>query len=339
MRLRVVSAVAAAAFATLSVPALAQTAEPKSPPVAKSPKAWTPPRTPWGDPDLEGSYNNTDESGTPFERPAEFEGKRVEDVSAAELAKAIQQRNDRKAAVAPTLGGRETGAGPIHWFEDYNSRNSRPWFVVDPADGRVPPLTDEARQRAREAAAKRRGGNGFDLGPFDGPEDLTLYDRCISRGVPGSMMPAIYGNSYQIVQGPGYVGIRYEMVHESRIIPLGGQPHVNGQIATYMGDPRGHWDGNTLVVETTNFIEAPVFRGASTHLKLTERFKPLAPGIVEWSVTLDDPYTWVRPWTFAMNLTKDPSKPVFEYACHEGNYGMSNILSAARADEAKAPAR
>jgi hypothetical protein len=326
----------AAAIASLAiVPAAAQSSGTSGATAAKSTKAkaWTTPRTGWGDPDLQGSYTNTDESGTPFERPAEFEGKRAEDITPAELAKAIALRNERKARVAPTLGGAETGAGPIHWFEDYNSKNSRPWLVTDPADGKVPPLTDEARQRAEALRARRRGGNGFDVGPFDGPEDLSLYDRCISRSVPGSMMPAIYGNSYQIVQGPGYVGIRYEMVHESRIIPLDGRPHAGNGIQLYMGDARGHWDGDTLVVETTNFVEAAAYRGASKSLKMTERFKPLGPNTVEWSVMLDDPHTWTRPWTFAMNLTRDETKPVFEYACHEGNYGMQNILSAARAEE------
>jgi hypothetical protein len=315
----------------------AQTAAPRSPAAAKSAKPWAPPRTAWGDPDLQGSYNNTDESGTPFERPAEFAGKRLEDITPAELDKVIEQRNARKREVAPGLGGRETGAGPIHWFEDYNSRNSRAWLVTDPQDGKVPPQTDEARQRAGDAAAKRRGGNGFDVGPFDGPEDLSLYDRCISRGIPGSMMPAIYGNSYQIVQGPGFVAIRYEMVHETRIIPLDSRPHVGKRIEMYTGDARGHWDGDTLVVETTNFVEASAFRGASRNLKLTERFKPIGPQTIDWSATLDDPHAWTRPWTFAMSLTKDESQPVFEYACHEGNYGLQAILSAARAEEKKQP--
>ena len=307
--------------------------------VAAQKGTWTPPRTPWGDPDLQGSYNNTNESGIPFERPSEFEGKRLEDVTPEELAKAIELRNQRKAKLAPTLGGAETGAGPIHWFEDYHSRNSRAWLVIDPPDGKVPPMTGEGRERAAEARARRRGGNGFDVGPFDGPEDLPLYDRCITRGVPGSMMPAIYGNAYQIVQGPGYVGICYEMVHEARIITLGDRPHVGG-INLYMGDARGHWEGDTLVVETTNFVEAAAFRGASAHLKLTERFKPVGPKTIEWSVTFDDSHTWARPWTFAMNLSRDETQPPFEYACHEGNYGLQNILSAARAaDAAQKPAR
>ena len=332
MHTRFIAAVSAAlAIASASGPILSGQ--------AKNAKAYAQPRTAWGDPDLQGSFTNTDESGTPFERPAEFAGKRLEDVTSAELEKAIEQRNARKREVAPGLGGRETGAGPIHWFEDYNSKNSRAWLVTDPPDGRVPPQTDDARQRAAAAAARRRGGNGFDIGPFDGPEDLTLYDRCISRGIPGSMMPAIYGNSYQIVQGPGFVAIRYEMVHETRIIPLDNRAHVSKRIPLYMGDPRGHWEGDTLVVETTNFVEAAAFRGASKDLKLTERFKPVGPKTVEWSATLDDARTWTRPWTFAMNLTRDPSQPVFEYACHEGNIGLAAILSAARVEEAKSAPR
>ena len=333
-RLMSLAAAGALVFAVASTVA-AQTAPPRSAASARSTRTWTPPRTGWGDPDLQGSYNNTDESGTPFERPAEFAGKRLEDITPAELDKVIEARNARKREVAPGLGGRETGAGPIHWFEDYNSKNSRAWLVTDPQDGKVPPQTDEARQRAAAAAAKRRGGNGFDVGPFDGPEDLSLYDRCISRGIPGSMMPAIYGNSYQIVQGPGFVAIRYEMVHETRIIPLDSRPHVGKSIEMYMGDARGHWEGDTLVVETTNFLEQAAYRGASKNLKLTERFKSIGPKTIDWSATLDDGHTWTRPWTFAMSLTKDDTQPVFEYACHEGNYGLQAILSAARVEEKK----
>jgi len=337
MRRFVFWAATVAVAATVNQPTQAQTAAPKaSAPAVK--KAWTPPRTAWDDPDLSGSYTNTSESGTPFERPAEFEGKRLDEVTPAELAKAIEARNNQKVVRAPTLGGAETGAGPTHWFEDYNAVNTRPWMVTDPPDGKVPPTTDEAKQRAAIVVAKRRGGDSYSVGPFDGPEDLTLYVRCISRGIPGSMMPAIYGNSYQIVQGPGFVGIRYEMVHETRIIPLDGRPHAPRSIELDMGDARGHFEGDTLVVETTNFKERTAFRGASTHLKLTERFKPMGPKAIEWTVTAEDPHTWTRPWTFAMTLTHDESQPVFEYACHEGNHGLRDILSGARADEAAAAA-
>ncbi len=301
----------------------------RAPAARKGPaKAYTPPRTPWGDPDLQGIYTNKDENGIPMERPSQFEGKRLEDIDESEFAEIVRERNAAAAARAPGIGGAETGAGPVHWYEYYNAKNSRAWLVVDPADGRIPPTTPEAQQRAAARAAARAG-----RGPADSYEDRSLYDQCITRGLPGSMMPAIYGNSYQIHQGPGFVAIRYEMIHETRIIPLDGRPHVGSKIKTYMGDARGRFDGSTLVVETTNFLERAANRGASERLKIIERFTPIAPDTVEWSVTFDDPSTWTRPWTFAMNLTKDPTQPPFEYACHEGNYGLRNILSAARAEE------
>ena len=164
--------------------------------------------------------------------------------------------------------------------------------------------------------------------------DRSLYDRCITRGLPGSMMPAIYGDSYDIVQGPGFVGIRYEMVHETRVIPLDGRSHVGAALKSHMGDARGRWDGNTLVVETTNFRDESVYRnGNPATMKLVERFTRVSPTRVEWSVTVDDPSTWTRPWTFAMPLTVNDSERLMEYACHEGNRAMENMLSAARADD------
>jgi hypothetical protein len=219
----------------------------------------------------------------------------------------------------------------MHWFENYFAANSRAWLVSDPPDGKVPPQTEEARARAEVARAARAG-----RGPADSYTDRSLYDRCITRGVPGSMMPAIYGNSYHIAQSPGVVTITYEMIHDTRVIPIDGSPHVSPAIRQYLGDARGHWEGNTLVVETTNFNGLVPYRGSSEHLKLIERFTPLGPDTLEWSVTFDDPHTWERPWTFAMNLLHDESQPLFEYACHEGNYGLANILSAARAEEAAA---
>jgi hypothetical protein len=147
------------------------------------------------------------------------------------------------------------------------------------------------------------------------------------------MMPAIYGNSYHIHQSPGYVTITYEMVHDTRVIPLDSRPHIAGSIRQYVGDGRGRWEGNTLVVETTNFTDKTPYRGSSDQLKIIERFTPIGPDTVEWAVTFDDPHTWEKPWTFTMNLTEDESQPPFEYACHEGNYGLRNILAAARAEE------
>jgi hypothetical protein len=321
----------AIAFAAFMVaPMAAQT--PSSKPPARGTKAYTPAKTPWGDPDLQGIYTNKDESGIPFERPAQFEGKKLEDVDDSEFSELLRERSEAILARAPSAGG-ETGAGPIHWYENYNARNSRAWLVVEPADGRIPPTTPGAESRAAARAASRTG-----RGPADSYEDRSLYDQCISRGLPGSMMPAIYGNSYQIHQGPGFAAIRYEMIHETRIIPLDGRPHAGAGIRTYMGDARGHWDGNTLVVETTNFLERAANRGASEQLHLVERFRPTSANTVEWSMRYEDSSTWTRPWTFAMNLTKDPTQAPFEYACHEGNYGLRNILSAARAEERKARA-
>jgi hypothetical protein len=317
----------------LAEPGFAQTSDKPRTPV----KAYTPGRTPWGDPDLQGTFTNKDENGIPLERPGQFEGRAIDDVSGNELATLVKQRNQASESQAAGIGGAETGAGPIHWYEYYGAKNSRPWLLTEPADGRIPPTTPEAKARLAAITSQYQTH-----GEADAAEIRSLYDRCITRGVPGSMMPVIYGNSYQIIQAPGYVAIRYEMIHETRIVPLDNRSHVGSGIRSYMGDARGHWEGSTLVVETTNFNGknasdvagyGSADRGATPDLRIVERFKPLAAGALEWSVTFNDAATWTRPWTFAMTLTKDESQPVFEYACHEGNYGLSGILSAARASE------
>jgi hypothetical protein len=286
------------------------------------------PRTPWGDPDLQGNYTNVYENGTPLERPNEFEGRTLEDIRGDELTtlkRAVQQR---------TIANFE---GPIHapdhWWQDALSleRGSQAWLIVDPPDGKIPALTPEAEKRIA-ARTQARLTNGH--GPADSWEDRSLYDRCLTRGMPGSMMPAIYGNSYQIVQGQGYVAIRYEMIHETRVIPLDGRPHVGKNIQLDMGDARGHWEGDTLVVVTTNFKDRSAYRNANAEtLKITERFTRIAPDKVKWAVTIEDPNTWTRPWTYALPLTLNDSEPLMPYECHEGNYGLRNILSAARAEE------
>jgi hypothetical protein len=314
------AAVAALLFLAVA-PAPAQ-----APAKSKASKTWTPPRTPWGDPDLQGWLTNVAENGTPLERPAQFTGRSLDDIHGEELRKIkrdVQQR---------TLANFE---GPIHapdhwWQDDFKLEGGgQAWLIVDPPEGKVPPLTPQAQKRAAERAEARKA-----RGPADSPEDRSLYDRCITRGLPGSMMPAIYGSSYQILQSPGFVAIRYEMVHETRLIPIEKSPHVGKAIRQHMGDARGHWEGDTLVVETTNFREESTYRGANpATLKLTERFTRVAPDKIRWSVTMDDPDTWIRPWTFTMPLTIDASQPVLEYGCHEGNYGLRNILTAARAEE------
>jgi hypothetical protein len=281
-------------FSGLAVVWLAAVVAAQAPAARKPAKVYTPPKTVWGDPQIAGVYTNNDESLIPFERPAQFEGRRLEDVSESELEKL---RDDRSEQRIEADRNRAEFRSPIHWFENMFPNNSRAWLVTDPPDGHVPPLTDEARLRAAALRAAQAG-----KGPADSAGDRSLYDRCITRGLPGSMMPAIYGNAYEIVQGPGTVSILYEMVHEARVIPLDGRPHPGPSIRMYMGDARGRWEGNTLVVETTNFTDKTPYRGSSEHLTITERFKPVAPDTVEWSVTFDDPHTWTRPWTFAMNL-------------------------------------
>ena len=318
--------------------------------------SYVPPKTPWGDPDIQGGYSNVNENGTPFEKPGTLANRQVEEIDDSELAELQRERNERALASAAGIGGRETGAGPVHWYEHYNAKNSRAWMVVDPPGGSIPAQTAAAQQRlgargggrgaagappaaagataaggrAGGAAGAGRGAGAGEGGRADSWLDRSLYDRCITRGFPGSMMPAIYGNAYDITQAPGMVAIRYEMVHETRIIRLDTSPR-SGQ-RTHMGDARGRWEGNTLVVETTN-MRAP-YRNGSPNQKLIERFVPTAPGVIEWSMTIDDPETWVRPWTFAMRLTADPDQPLFEYACHEGNYAMQGVLRGARVEEA-----
>ena len=335
-RLASLSAIAAMSASALltTIPVAGQSPTTAAASLPADAKNWKPARTAWGDPDLTGIYSNSDESGIPFERPAQFEGRRLEDITAKELE---ALRTARRNATAANSVAEDRPVDREVFWENLNAVNSRAWLVADPPDGKIPPTTPEARNRAAaRTEARRRSGRG----PADAPEDRSLYDRCISRGLPGSMMPAIYGSSYEIVQGPNSVAILYEMVHETRVIPLDKQPHVAKGIRTYMGDARGYWDGDTLVVETTNFKDQIAYRNANGEtLRLTERFKPTGPSSVEWSVTVEDPTTWTRPWTFAMNLTKkDATQRPFEYACHEGNYGLRNILSAARAEERAAEA-
>jgi hypothetical protein len=289
-------------------------------------QAWSPPRTPWGDPNLQGTFTNSNEYGTPLERPERFAGRRLEDINGAEWAAL------RQSAQQDTIDGLPGGRvrGPDEWWlQNLDlSKRSQPWSVVDPPDGRIPPLTPEGR--ARTAGRVR---SSFVGGPFDGPEDLNYLERCISRGVPGSMLPVMYSNNYQIVQTPNAVVIAYEIIHDTRIIPIGNQPHVAPAIRQHMGDARGRWDGDTLVVETTNFKSGTVYRGGNPdRLRVIERFRRTAPVTIAWSATIDDPTTWTRPWTVSMPLTADTS-PLLPFDCHEHNYGLVNILKAARAED------
>jgi len=243
---------------------------------------WKPARTPWGDPDLAGIYSNSDESGIPFERPAQFEGRRLEDITAKELE---DLRVARRGATASNSVAEDRPVDREVFWENLNAVNSRAWLVVDPPDGKIPTMTPEARNRAAaRAEARKKSGRG----PADAPQDRSLYDRCISRGLPGSMMPAIYGSSYEIVQGPNFVAIVYEMVHETRVIPLDGQPHVGKGVASYMGDARGRWEGETLVIETDHlsprWLDGSGLPMSGEGTRIVERY--------EWSA---DVCRWTAP--------------------------------------------
>lgn len=296
----------------------------RDPRVTGAPKHWKPARTPWGDPDLTGIYTNSEEYFTPLERPAEFEGRKLEDITPTELEK-IQEA--RRSAIIQRFGSNPPPEpGTIGWYEIWNARSSRPWLVIDPPDGQIPPLTTEARQRTQSPPAARH--------PY---ARYSLALRCITLGLPGSMTPKADGNAYQIHQSPGYVAIRYEKFHETRVIPVGDRPHVGPAIQMYMGDARGRWDEDTLVVETTRFKDARAEESAEGIVRrIIERFTPVSPEALLWSVTLDEPATWTRAWTFAMNLTRThQSQQPYEFACHEGNYALRNIISMEAAGAAR----
>ncbi len=308
---------------------------------ARTVKTWFPPKTPWGDPDISGVFTTKDEANTPFERPAEWVDRRMADITPTELTEAITKRQQEAVEFAPFFGGGEPQDGvaiavPIHWFDNLAAINSRPWFVIDPPNGQVPPLTTEAETQAIPRAPL--GGRR------DSYIDRSLGDRCIAWGA--WRLPTIYSNSHQIVQTPDHVVIRQEQVHEARIVPLDGRSPVDQNIRSYLGHARGYWEGNTLVVVTTNFHDQMRVRGfrvvgrgtrlRAGNLRLIERFTRTAPGTVEWTMTFDVPTVWTRPWTFSLPMTEDDTQIIHEYACHEGNYGLANILSAGRSAEVKA---
>jgi hypothetical protein len=267
---------------------------------------YSPPRTEWGDPDLQGSFTNSDEYGIPMNRPDAYSKFRIQDFPPEELARMNRERNRQ-------VDGRPTE--PLH--EQIQVNHSRPWLVTDPLDGKVPPLIAESKQRG--------DGENVSGRPVKPWESVSLTDRCITRGLPGSMMPDVYGNAYEIFQAPGIVVITYEAIHEARVIFLDGRPHIGTAIRNYVGDARGRFEGDALVVETTNFTNRTSFLGSTEHLRLVERFTPVAADVLLWSITLHDSTTWATPWTFGMNLTKATGRPL-EFACHEGNYSMRRIL-------------
>jgi hypothetical protein len=306
-------------------------------------KAWKQPKTPWGDPDLQGMWPGN--MGVPLQRPESL-GTRTT-LTDAEFALKEAQAKRQAQADSESTSASDTSAGigpPSYWVER-GTPTRQTSLIVDPPDGRLPPLTAEEQKLRKEA----RDGKGFPgewRGEASSYDDLNIYYRCITRGVLGSIIPVVYNNGNEILQAPGVVTIRNEMIHETRVIPLDGRPHLSPNIRQYMGDSRGHWEGNTLVIETTNFTDRDAIgsNGAgypgdpghhSADLKLTERLTRVDANTLNYQATIDDPKTWTKPWTILIALKRNDRYQLLEYACHEGNIAMGDILSGARADELK----
>jgi hypothetical protein len=296
---------------------------------------WKAPRTPWGEPDLQGTWTSQPELGVPFERPVAFGTRQL--VTDEEFAqREAQAQNQLKSdnadfdpETADTSRAGQVGSAtspPPTWLERGRA-SRRTSLVIDPPDGRIPP-TSVAGQRRQRAA----GLGALDNGPFDGPENMGLYQRCVTRGIPNAMFPAVYNANTRLVQGPGFVAITYEMIHETRVIPTTPRPRLNPDVRQFLGDSRGHWEGDTLVVDVTNFNSKDDYRGSGAGLHLIERYKRTDDGGLRYEVTVEDPDTWARPWTAALNL-RPQAAGMFEYACHEGNYAMKNMLTASRTAE------
>jgi hypothetical protein len=288
---------------------------------------WEQPLTPWGDPDLQGIWNNV--TATRLERPDELKDKAL--LTEEEAAEYERQAAERRAQAEARP---HTGYAASIWFETSHTLSvNRTSLLVDPPGGRLPPLTPEAQKFAEKQAEARK------LSPADGPEDRGPYERCITRGLPGGMMPGFYNHNYQIFQTRGYVVILVEMIHDARIIPMDGRPHVGTGIRQWLGDSRGRWEGNTLVVETTNLRNidqrnAAVF-GTSEQGRVIERFTRVGADAMDYHVTVEDPATFAQPWTASIPMTRVEG-PIYEYACHEGNYGLPNILAGHRKEEKEA---
>ena len=294
------------------------------------PGAWTQ-RTPWGDLDLQGEWTTEGEYGVPLERPREFDTRRfLTDEEYAKRLADVEERNERDLRAIKVLEGEvEAPNAPIPHWREYDTDSRRTSLVIDPPDGRLPTRTaDAAPPPARSCGSLQRGE------PCDSYKDYGLGVRCIVHGggFPDAMFPAVYNANFRIVQAPGVVAITYELIHDTRIIPIDSSPQgerLSPAIRMYMGDARGHWEGATLVVETTNLKTGT--RGATPDLRLVERFTRVSQDSIEYQVTFIDPRTWTAPWTAALDMKARPSDAgVFEYACHEGNLGLRNMLSTAR---------
>jgi hypothetical protein len=296
------------------------------------------PRTAWGDPDFMGTYTSDNSIGVPFERPSQY-GERAaltdEEYSARVNANEEQIAKDQNPSPESEFSEEDPSAinASRHWLERPDVPSRATSLVVDPPNGRLPELTAAGQQRLAERRARR----GRELPASY--TDFSNYDRCLTRGLVGSIVPVIYGNGTQIVQAPGVVVIRNEMIHEARVIPLDGSAHAGAGVRLWMGDSRGRFDGDTLVIETTNFTDRTGLGGNgngavhSENLTLVERLRRVDADTLRYEFTVNDPETYTHAWTAAFDLDSRPGYEIYEYACHEGNLGLANMLSAARAEE------
>ena len=302
------------------------------PAAAQDAKKFSPPHTPWGEPDLQGTYSNR--TITPFERPANVNGREFftkEEV--AGLESRAQQQSGGENRSKGTDADVARAYNDFWWDRGTKVTSPRTSLVVEPADGKVPTQTDAAKARAADEGKRPafRGAGATGRGT-DTWLDRSTFERCITRGMPGAMSPTAYNNNYRFVQGPGFVAIQIEMLGGTRVIPTDGRSHVRSSIREWMGDSVGRWEGDTLVVDTTNFTDKVLYRGAAENLHLVERFTRVGPGEIDYRVTVEDPTTFSKPWTVAIPFV-NTGEDMFENACHEGNYGMEGILSGARAEE------
>ena len=296
--------------------------------LALAQKPWAVPRTPDGKPDLQGVWTNV--TMTPLERPRELADKAFfTEQEARQYEKETLERNnaDRRD------GGADADVNRAYnnfWYDRGTKlANRRTSLIVDPPDGKIPALTPEAQKRQADRFAAARGHQ------FDGPENRGLTERCLVWPTAGPpMLPSFYNNNYQIVQGPGFVMILVEMIHDVRMIPTDGRPHLPADVRQWLGDPRGHWEGDTLVVETTNFSDKNNFRGSDENMKLVEKFTRTGPETLRYAFTVNDPTAFTKPWSAEIPMSRIEG-PIVEYACHEGNYAMAGMLAGARQEEQK----
>jgi hypothetical protein len=301
-------------------------------PAAAQDRKFTPPKTPWGEPDLQGVYSNR--TITPFERPANVNGREFftkEEVAGLE-SRAQQQSGDQNRSKG-TDADVSRAYNDFWWDRGTKVTTPRTSLVVEPPDGKVPAQTEAAKLRAadegKRPAFRGAGANGRGADTW---LDRSTFERCITRGLPGAMSPTAYNNNYRFTQSPGFVAIQIEMLGGTRVIPTDGRTHIRSSIRQWMGDSVGRWEGDTLVVDTTNFTDKVLYRGAAENLHLVERFTKVGPGEIDYRVTIEDPTTFAKPWTLAIPYVTT-GEDMFEYACHEGNYGMEGILSGARQEE------